>query len=144
VSDENDETWMAKNARNRVAKVRATKQSVTHCLQRLLLHSIARPRAALFKRLRAHGEHADDATAAALRQLGRIFSNAKQGYPERFAPKIPQDGTMCRRSKMQVVTDIAPLIAESIRCISRLHERSPLKFETLTKEYFLAIAQRML
>lgn len=45
--------------------------------------------------------------------------------------------------EMQVVTDIAPLIDEIYPLYLAVHERSPLKFETLTKEYFRAIAQRM-
>jgi predicted N-acyltransferase len=45
--------------------------------------------------------------------------------------------------EMQLVTEIAPLLDEIYPLYVAVHERSPLKFETLTKEYFLAIAQRM-
>jgi predicted N-acyltransferase len=45
--------------------------------------------------------------------------------------------------EMQLVTEIAPLLDEIYALYLAVHERSPLKFETLTKEYFLAIAQRM-
>jgi len=45
--------------------------------------------------------------------------------------------------KMEVVTDIAPFIDEIYPLYLAVHERSPLKFETLTKDYFRAISQRM-
>jgi predicted N-acyltransferase len=45
--------------------------------------------------------------------------------------------------EMEVVTEIAPFIDEIYPLYLAVHERSPLKFETLTKEYFLAIAERM-
>jgi predicted N-acyltransferase len=47
------------------------------------------------------------------------------------------------RIEMEVVTEIAPFIDEIYPLYLAVHERSPLKFETLTKEYFSAIAQRM-
>ena len=45
--------------------------------------------------------------------------------------------------EMEVVTDIAPFIDEIYPLYLAVHERSPLKFETLSKDYFRAIAQRM-
>src|SRR6266699_7190992 len=45
--------------------------------------------------------------------------------------------------EMEVVTEIAPFIDEIYPLYLAVHERSPLKFETLTKQYFDAIAQRM-
>jgi predicted N-acyltransferase len=45
--------------------------------------------------------------------------------------------------EMEVVTDIAPLIDEIYPLYLAVHARSPLKFETLSKDYFCAIAQRM-
>jgi predicted N-acyltransferase len=45
--------------------------------------------------------------------------------------------------EMEIVTEIAPFIDEIYPLYLAVHERSPLKFETLTKEYFSAIAQRM-
>ena len=45
--------------------------------------------------------------------------------------------------EMEVVSDIAPLVDEIYPLYLAVHERSPLKFETLTKNYFHAIAQRM-
>ncbi len=44
---------------------------------------------------------------------------------------------------MEVVSDIAPFIDEIYPLYVAVHERSALKFETLTKDYFRAIAQRM-
>jgi len=45
--------------------------------------------------------------------------------------------------EMEVVSEIAPFVEEIYPLYMAVHERSPLKFETLTKEYFSAIAQRM-
>ena len=44
---------------------------------------------------------------------------------------------------MEVVNDVASLIDEIYPLYLAVHERSPLKFETLTKDYFRAVAQRM-
>ncbi len=45
--------------------------------------------------------------------------------------------------EMEVVSEIAPFVDEIYPLYLAVHERSPLKFETLTKDYFRAIAQRM-
>ena len=44
---------------------------------------------------------------------------------------------------MEVVNDIAPYIDEAYPLYLAVHERSPFKFETLTKNYFRALGQRM-
>jgi Acetyltransferase (GNAT) domain len=44
---------------------------------------------------------------------------------------------------MEVVNDITPWIEEIHPLYIAVHERSPFKFETLTKDYFRAVAQRM-
>jgi len=64
---------------------------------------------------------------ATRKDLRRKFRKAER------APKI----------EMEVVTDIAPLVDEIHPLYFAVHERSPLKFETLTKDYFRAIRQRM-
>ena len=64
---------------------------------------------------------------ATRKDLRRKFRKAER------APKI----------EMEVVTDVTPFIDEIYPLYLAVHERSPLKFETLTKDYFLAIAQRM-
>jgi len=45
--------------------------------------------------------------------------------------------------EMDVVNDITPFIGEIYPLYLAVHERSPLKFETLTKDYFSAIAERV-
>lgn len=45
--------------------------------------------------------------------------------------------------EMEMVSDIAPFVDEIYPLYLAVHERSPLKFETLTKDYFLAVAERM-
>jgi predicted N-acyltransferase len=64
---------------------------------------------------------------ATRKDLRRKFRKAEQ------APRI----------EMEVVNDITPLVDEVYPLYLAVHERSPLKFETLTKDYFRAIGQRM-
>ena len=45
--------------------------------------------------------------------------------------------------ELEVVSEIAPFIDQIYPLYLAVHERAPLKFETLTKDYFRAIAQRM-
>jgi len=45
--------------------------------------------------------------------------------------------------EMEVVNDITPFVDEIYPLYLAVHERSPLKFETLTKNYFCGVAQRM-
>jgi hypothetical protein len=47
------------------------------------------------------------------------------------------------RIEIGVVNDITPLVDEIYPLYLAVHDRSPLKFETLTKDYFRAIGQRM-
>ena len=44
---------------------------------------------------------------------------------------------------LEVVTDLTPYVDEVYPFYLQVHERSPLKFETLTKEYLSALGQRM-
>jgi predicted N-acyltransferase len=64
---------------------------------------------------------------ATRKDLRRKFRKAER------APKI----------EMGVITEIAPLVDEIYPLYRAVHERSPLKFETLTKDYFCVIAHRM-
>jgi hypothetical protein len=64
---------------------------------------------------------------ATRKDLRRKFRRAER------APKI----------EMEVVKDVTPFLDEIHPLYLAVHERSPLKFETLTKDYFRAIGQRM-
>jgi len=64
---------------------------------------------------------------ATRKDLRRKFRKAER------APKID----------MKVVNDITPYVDEIYPLYLRVHERSPLKFERLTKDYFRAIARQM-
>jgi predicted N-acyltransferase len=64
---------------------------------------------------------------ATRKDLRRKFRKAER------APKL----------EMEVVSDITDLVDEIYPLYLAVHERSPLKFETLTKDYFRAIGQRM-
>jgi predicted N-acyltransferase len=48
-----------------------------------------------------------------------------------------------RKIEMEVVNDITPWVDEMYPLYLAVHERSPLKFETLTKDYFRTVAQQM-
>ena len=64
---------------------------------------------------------------ATRKDLRRKFRKAER------APKID----------MEIVSDLTPNVDEAYPLYLEVHERSPLKFETLTKDYFRAIGQRM-
>ena len=64
---------------------------------------------------------------ATRKDLRRKFRKAER------APKI----------ELEVVNDITPFVDEIHPLYLAVHDRSQLKFETLTKDYFRAIAQRM-
>jgi predicted N-acyltransferase len=64
---------------------------------------------------------------ATRKDLRRKFRKAER------APKI----------EMEVVNDVTSLIDEIYPLYLAVHERSPLKFETLTKDYFRTIGQRI-
>jgi predicted N-acyltransferase len=64
---------------------------------------------------------------ATRKDLRRKFRNAER------APKI----------EMEVTNEITTVVDEIYPLYLAVHERSPLKFETLTKDYFRSIAQRM-
>src|SRR2546430_17383877 len=64
---------------------------------------------------------------ATRKDLRRKFRKAER------APKID----------MEIVNDLTPYVDEIYPLYLQLHERSPLKFETLTKDYFRAISKRI-
>jgi predicted N-acyltransferase len=64
---------------------------------------------------------------ATRKDLRRKFRKAER------APKID----------MEIVSDITPYVDEIYPLYLQVHERSPLKFETLTKNYFRAVGQRI-
>ena len=72
-------------------------------------------------------EYFDTLSKATRKDLRRKFRKTER------APKI----------EMEVLNDVAPLVDEIYPLYLAVHERSSLKFETLTKDYFRAIGQRM-
>jgi predicted N-acyltransferase len=72
-------------------------------------------------------EYFSTLSKATRKDLRRKFRKAER------APKI----------EMEVVNDITPWIDEVHPLYLAVHERSPYKFETLTKNYFRAVGQRM-
>jgi predicted N-acyltransferase len=142
VSDKNDETWMAKTLETELLKyAQQNKASLIvfkdfyaqyrPALAPLCSSGYVRMASMPMTRLPLRYDNWDEyfqtLSKATRKDLRRKFRKTER------LPKI----------EMQVVTDVAPLIAEIYPLYLAVHERSPLKFETLTKEYFLAIAQRM-
>jgi predicted N-acyltransferase len=64
---------------------------------------------------------------ATRKDLRRKFRKSERG------PKI----------EMEVVNEVGPLVNEIYPLYLAVHDRSPLKFETLTKDYFRGVGQRM-
>jgi predicted N-acyltransferase len=100
-------------------------------LERLRLNGYARIPSMPMTRLSLQYENWDEyfrtLSKATRKDLRRKFRKAER------APKI----------EMEVVNDVTPFIDEIHPLYLAVHERSPLKFETLTKDYFCAIARRM-
>jgi predicted N-acyltransferase len=69
----------------------------------------------------------------------RTLSKATRKDLRRKFRKVERAPTI----EMEVVSDITPLVDEIHPLYLAVHERSALKFETLTKDYFRAIGQRM-
>jgi predicted N-acyltransferase len=70
-----------------------------------------------------------------LRTLGKATrKNLRRKFRKtERAPKI----------ELEVVTDISPYVDEIYPLYLQVHERSPLKFETLTKDYFRSLGREM-
>ena len=140
--DKSDEAWTAQALRASLRTyARQNKASLVvlkdfpanyrPSLETFALNGYARIPSMPMTRLSLHYENWDDyfrsLSKATRKDLRRKFRKAER------ASKI----------EMQPVSDIAPFIDEIYPLYLAVHERSPLKFETLTKDYFLAIAQRM-
>ena len=140
--DEKDETWVANvlqaslstYARQNKASLIVLKDfpaTYRSTLERFSLNGYTRIPSMPMTRLPLHYHNWDEyfrtLSKATRKDLRRKFRKAER------APKI----------EMQVVSDISPLVDEIYPLYLAVHERSPLKFETLTANYFRAIAQRM-
>jgi predicted N-acyltransferase len=82
-------------------------------------------------RLRLHHlsfeEYFEGLSKATRKDLRRKFRNVEKAAP----------------IQMEVLTDITPFVDEIYPLYLQVHERSRLKFETLTKDYFRQLGQRM-
>lgn len=140
--DEKDELWVANalqaslstHARQNKASLVVLKDfpaTYRSKLERFPLNGYARipsmPMTRLPLRYNNWDEYFRTLSKATRKDLRRKFRKAGR------APKI----------EMQLVSDITPLIDEIHPLYLAVHERSPYKFETLTKNYFRTIAQRM-
>jgi predicted N-acyltransferase len=140
--DDNDQTWVANALRaslrtyaseNKASLVVLKDFPATYRskLESFPSNGYARIPSMPMTRLPLHYNNWDEyfstLSKATRKDLRRKFRKAER------APKI----------EMSLVNDIAPLIDEIYPLYLAVHERSPLRFETLTKDYFVAIAQRM-
>jgi predicted N-acyltransferase len=140
--DTKDEPWVANTLQaNLSAYVRQNKASLIVLkdfpatyrldLEMFPLNGYARIPSMPMTRLALHYKDWDEyfrtLSKATRKDLRRKFRKAER------APRI----------QMEIVSDITPLVDEIYPLYLAVHERSPLKFETLTKDYFRAIGQRM-
>ncbi|MGC2626272.1 MAG: GNAT family N-acetyltransferase [Candidatus Udaeobacter sp.] len=142
ICDEKDEQWVA-NALQATLGIYAKRNKASlvvfkdfpanyrSALETLVSNGYARIPSMPMTRLQLPYANWDEYFAtlskATRKDLRRKFRKAE------CAPKI----------EMEVINDITPLIDEIYPLYLGVHERSQLKFETLTKDYFRAIAQRM-
>lgn len=142
VCDETDEAWMVKALSASLRKyARQNRASLVvlkdfpakyrPALESFPSYGYARipsmPMTRLVLRYHDWDEYFRTLSKATRKDLRRKFRKAER------APKID----------MEVVNDITPHVDEIYPLYVQVHKRSPLKFETLTKDYFRAIAQRM-
>jgi predicted N-acyltransferase len=142
VCDEKDEGWAAKALlgvlrtyarRNRASLVvlKDFPAKYRAALGTFSSNNYARMPSMPMTRLSLHYQNWDEyfrtLSKATRKDLRRKFRKAER------APKID----------MEIVSDITPYVDEIYPLYLQVHERSPLKFETLTKDYFRVIAQRM-
>ena len=140
--DEDDQAWGADAlraslqtyARQNKASLVVLKdfpESYRSALETLRLNDYARIPSMPMTRLTLTYENWDEyfrtLSKATRKDLRRKFRKAES------VPKI----------EMEVVSKIASFIDEIYPLYLAVHERSPLKFETLTKDYFLGVAERM-
>ena len=140
--DEKDETWVA-NALLASLRTYALQNKASlivlkdfpanyrSTLETFVLSGYARIPSMPMTRLSLDYENWDEyfrtLSKATRKDLRRKFRKAERGA----------------KIEMKVVSEIAPFVDEIYPLYLAVHERSPLKFETLTKDYFRAIAQRM-
>ena len=70
--------------------------------------------------------------------LGQIGYVSRKSFRRKF-----RKTERTAKIDMEVVTDITPHIDEIYPLYLQVHERSPMKFEVLTKEFFSAIGRTM-
>jgi len=141
-SDEKDEAWVAEAlhatlrtyARQNKASLVVLKDFPAKyrlALENLRTNGYARipsmPMTRLALRYHNWDEYLSTLSKATRKDLRRKFRKAER------APKID----------MKIVSDITPYVDEIYPLYLQVHERSPLKFETLTENYFAAIGQRI-
>jgi len=140
--DERDEPWLA-DALQATLRIYAKRNKASlvvfkdfpanyrSALDRLLSSGYARMPSMPMTRLPLSYANWDEyfctLSKATRKDLRRKFRKTER------APKI----------EMQVLNDVTPVVDEIYPLYLAVHERSPLKFETLTKDYFSAVGQRM-
>ena len=140
--DERDEPWLA-DALQATLRIYAKRNKASlvvfkdfpanyrSALDRLLSSGYARMPSMPMTRLPLSYANWDEyfctLSKATRKDLRRKFRKTER------APKI----------EMQVLNDVTSLVDEIYPLYLAVHERSPLKFETLTKDYFRAVGQRM-
>ena len=140
--DEKDEPWLA-DALQATLRIYAKRNKASlvvfkdfpanyrSALDRLLSSGYARMPSMPMTRLPLSYANWDEyfctLSKATRKDLRRKFRKTER------APKI----------EMQVLNDVTSLVDEIYPLYLAVHERSPLKFETLTKDYFSAVGQRM-
>ena len=95
------------------------------------------------QRLHPRPEHADDGTDAGLHRFRRIMSARWELRPGRISAANSAGLTQRAPIDLEVVTDSHPFVEEVYPLYLQVHERSPLKFETLSKEYLSDLGRRM-
>jgi predicted N-acyltransferase len=70
--------------------------------------------------------------------LGSLSYVTRKGLRRKF-----RKAERAEKIELEVVTDITPFVDDIYPLYLAVHERSPMKFETLTKEYFVRLSREM-
>jgi len=72
-----------------------------------------------------------------------FLSTLGKATRKRFAPQVPESGTRAKDRHGSRRRHLRRISMRFIRFNLAVHERSPLKFETLTKDYFCRLSREM-
>ena len=117
-------------------------QGVTHCPERFLFQ-VSRCARGIFRQwVYPRAEHADDPVGAEFCDFDDYLAHLSYGTRKSLRRKFRKT-ERAAKIDLEIVSDITPSLDEVYPLYLAVHERSPMKFEKLTKEYLAKLGQLM-